>query len=74
MKTYTVTIACNVRAYACLEIKAKSKRDAQAQLDAVVTALDNDRPHPLADSLSFNPNYESMSEFEALEDDLREEK
>jgi len=66
MKTYTVTIACNVRAYACLEIKAKSKRDARAQLDGVMKALENEKPHPLADQLCFNAELETASDFEAF--------
>lgn len=76
LKTYTVTIACNVRAYATVEIEAADEEAAQRRAEELVDELKNPSNYkhesPELEDVVFNPEYDTLNDYELL-DDLRME-
>jgi hypothetical protein len=70
MKTYTVTIAANVRAYATIEIEAADEHAAWQRATDIAAALENGAQGEPAemDGVVFEAAYDTISDFEALED------
>lgn len=74
VKTYTVTIAANVRAYATIEIQAADEDAALKRADEIA-ASDNiwGEPEIKNENVVFEAAYDTLCDFEALDHDLVEE-
>jgi hypothetical protein len=67
MTKYFVTIAANVRAYATVEIEAANE-DAAWQRAKDIAASENIWDEPEIEDVTFEPEYDTLDEFEPLED------
>jgi hypothetical protein len=70
MPKWTVTIAANVRAYATVEIEADDEDAAWQRAKDIVSAPAMWSEPEMADDVFFVPEYDTLDDFELL-DDLR---
>jgi hypothetical protein len=67
MPKYSVTIAANLRAYATIIVKATDPEAAQARANDITNSLNMWREPEMEDAV-FDPAWDALDDFEALED------
>jgi hypothetical protein len=71
MKTYTITVAANVRAYATIEIEAENEEAAEQRVQEIKALVRIwDAPEMQNENVVFEAAYDTLDDVELLEDDL----